>query len=120
MATQALTQKTLAKAGFISTTGANWQTMTSGAGNGSVVAAANADVLVLYNDTVSSVDYTIKAAQTSEFSGRSITVPDMTVTVAAAGFAVVPVSSVFNSAGNITVEADGTAKIACLSHHELD
>lgn len=94
--------------------------MTSGSGNGSVVAVANADLLVLYNDTGSSVNYTVKAAQTAPYSGRSITVPDMTVTVAAAGFAVVPVSSVFNSGGNITVECSGTAKIACLSHYELD
>lgn len=98
MATQALTQKTLSKAGFISTTGANWQTMTSGAGNGSVVAMANANFLALYNDTIGSVVYTIKAAQTAPYSGRSITLPDMTVTVA----------------------ADGFGKIACISKHTLD
>lgn len=120
MATQSLTKVSLPKTGFLSATGGNWQTMTSGSGNGSVAEVSGAKLLALENDTGGTLVYTIKAHQSDPYSDRSLTIPDMDVSVTAGNWALVPISSVFRSSGNITVECDGTGKIACINEWRED
>ncbi len=105
MATQSLSLTNITKTGLDLTDASNYQTMTTGSGNGSVFDYNKASLIFLRNTTGGSAVYTIKTDQGADYSDRSITIPDLTVTVPTTETWVVPVSAIYGRS-SITVECD--------------
>lgn len=120
MATQTLSLTTPTKGGISIGTSGSFQTMTTGAGNGSVISADNVGFFIVRNDTVGSASVTMKIKQDSIYSQRSITVPDQTITVAASDIKIWPSSSAYSSAGTITIECDAAVKLMAVRKPIID
>lgn len=120
MATTALTRTSFTKTGIDLTAAETYASMTAGSGNGKTINSQNLDFIALYNTTGSTVTYTVKGATTQPMSDRSLTPPDMTVSVANGKCFIVPLSSLFIAGDTITVECSGTAYIAAILKPILD
>lgn len=116
MATQSLSLTTASKSGTtqIDETSAAYQTMTSGAGNGSVCPYNQCKFLLMLNDTAGSVTYTIKAPTPTKYSERAMVIGDMSIAVPVDDAIILPVTEAFNEDGSITIECSDTAKIMAL------
>jgi cobalamin biosynthesis protein CbiG len=98
----------------VNITDMTFATMTAGAGNGQVWTHNVNDVILLKNGTGGTATFTLKAVTPSRFSAMGITVPDKTITVAAAKTLALRLSDVFSAEGIVTIECDVAANIAVL------
>lgn len=115
MATTAITADTLTATGYNLTDSSDYTTMTAGAGNGVEFSYNANDIIILNNDSGAQAVYTIKVPQPTPYSGKSITIPDATVTVAIGKIWLYKLSAIFKQAdGDVIIECDQTAKIMVL------
>lgn len=112
MTRAAITAVTVSDNGYNLTDSAGFATMGTGTGNGVSFAYSQRDFLVLKNGTAGAAVYTIKVPTPAEFSAKGLTVPNETVTVAAAKTWLYPMSAIFKqSDDNVYVDCDVAASI---------
>lgn len=100
-------------AGYNLTDSADWNTMSTGAGNGvKWTAEPGTDLIALKNDTGGPATFTFKINQPSGYSTFGVTISDVTLAVADGKTYFVRLSSLFKDAnGVITVECNVAGKI---------
>lgn len=105
------------ESGYNLTDSADFDTLTAGAGNGIKWAAVlGTDLVVLKNDTAGAGVFTLKMVQAPAYSGFSVTIPDVTVSVAAGKTVLMRLSDIFkDSDGYVTIECDIAGKVLVLN-----
>jgi hypothetical protein len=97
-------------------TDATYATLGVGANNGVEVPYRAGDLVVLRNDTGGASTFTIKAAQPRVYADVALTVPDMSVAVAAAKSHVIELGSIFKQAdGDIYIDCSVAGKVLVLA-----
>ena len=116
MATTPITATALAATGYNLADSADFATLTTGAGNGVEFKLDVTDIVVLKNDTGGAAVFTLKVPSPTDFSSKGVTIPDVTVTVAAGKTWVYKLSSIFKQAdGDVIIECDVAGKVLVLS-----
>lgn len=116
MARTAISRTALPAAGYNLTDSSDFETLSTGAGNGIEVPYREGDVLVLQNDTGGSATFTVKVRQPQQYSALGIIVPDDTFVVADGKTVIVPLSSVYKQTdGNIYVDCDVAGDVLLLA-----
>ena len=111
MARTTITATTLTATGYNVTDSSDYDTLSTGAGNGVSFAYSTNDTLVLKNDTGGDAIFTIKVPSPTNYSAR-VTIPDDTVTVVTAKEWLYKVTPIFKQTdGNIYIECDVAGKI---------
>lgn len=91
-------------------------TMSTGSGNGVMVAYDPAVKLLLRNSTGGAAAYTIKVPTPASYSAQSITIPDKTVTLATGKDMIYKLEAIFKqSDGKVYIDCDVAAKIAAIT-----
>jgi hypothetical protein len=96
------------------TDSADFETMTSGAGNGHTFSYRADRIVILKNDSGASRDYTVKMPTPGVYSAAGYTLADATVTVATGKSYVWRPAEVYASGGTITIECNGAGKLLIL------
>lgn len=120
MATQSLSLTTIAKTGTDVGPAGTMQTMTTGSGNGSTIPFDNLAFILIYNGTGGTAAVTIKAGAKTQYTARSITIPDQSVSISDGESKMIPASSVYVTAGVITVECDVACEIMAIRKPTID
>jgi len=90
--------------------------MSTGAGNGVEFRLDPTDIIILKNTTGGTAVYTIKVPSPSGYSDKGVTVPDVTVSVAAGKTYLYKPSNIFKqSDGDMIVECDVAGDILVIS-----
>lgn len=115
MATTVITATTLTATGYNLTDSADFETMTTGAGNGVEFTFNANDFIVLKNTAGGAAVYTLTVPNPATYSDKGVTVPDATVTVADTKTWIYKLSSIFKqSDGDVIIECDVAADILVL------
>lgn len=116
MARTAITSASIANTGYNLTDSTGFSTLSTGSGNGVSFAYDSATLIYMKNDTGGSAVFTIKVPTPSTYSGLSLTIPDMTVTVANGKTVIMKPNAIFRQTdGSIYVECDVAGKVLILS-----
>ena len=116
MARATVTAVSITDTGYNLTDSAGFTTLSTGAGNGASFAYDGNNLIVLKNDTGGAAVYTVKVPTPSTYSGLSLTIPDMTVSVANGKTWLLEPNSVFRqSDGNVYIDCDVAGKILVLA-----
>ncbi|MCL4295670.1 MAG: hypothetical protein KJ077_08080 [Anaerolineae bacterium] len=91
-------------------------TMSAGANNGVMVPYSPANKLLLRNGTGGDAVYTIKVPTPGAYSGKGVTIPDVTVTLATGKDMIYKLSPLFKQSDDkVYVDCDVAAKIAAIT-----
>lgn len=115
MARAQLNAVTLPDAGYNLTDSAAFAVLSTGAGNGKEITYDASTRIILKNTTGGAAVFTIKLPTPAELSGLGATVPDMTVTVAAAKeWVLKPAAAMRQADGDIYIDCDVAGSILVL------
>lgn len=116
MTRAAIAANAITVTGYNVTDSADTETLATGAGNGVEFDYNAANKLLLINGTGGDAVYTIKVRQEGEYSSLSITVPDLTVTVATGKTWIVPLQAIFKqSTGKVQIDCDVAGEVLLLA-----
>lgn len=116
MARTPITRTALPAAGYNLTDSADFDTLSTGAGNGIEVPYRPGDILILKNGTGGAAVFTVKVRQPQDFTAQGITVPDDSFTVADGKSWIVPLANVFKQTdGDIYVDCDVAGQVLLLA-----
>lgn len=115
MTRAAITAVKITDTGYNLTDSAGFTALSTGAGNGVSFALDGRDLIVLKNTTGGAAVFTIKVPTPAELTAKGVTVPDVTVTVAAAKSWVYKLSGIFGQAdGDVYIDCDVAGSILVL------
>lgn len=116
MARTPITRTALPAAGYNLTDSADFDTLSTGAGNGIEVPYREGDILILKNGTGGPAAFTVKVRQPQPFTALAITVPDDAFTVADGKTHIIPLAAVYKQTdGDIYVDCDVAGDVLLLA-----
>lgn len=97
-------------------TDATFATLATGANNGVEVPYREGDALFLKNTTAGAAVFTVKIAQSAQYSELGIAIPDETFSVPAAKTLIVPLAAVFKQPdGDVYIDCDIAGSVLMLA-----
>lgn len=116
MARTAITSASIANTGYNLTDSTDFATLGTGAGNGVSFAYDSGTLVYLKNDTGSSATFTLKVPTPTTYSALSLTIPDMTITVANGKTIIVRLNSILRqSDGAVYIDCSVAGKVMVLA-----
>ena len=116
MARTAITATTLTATGYNLTDSTDFETMSTGAGNGVEIPFNKNHIMILKNGTGGEATFTLDVPANTNYSNKGVTIPDATEAVADGDTHLYVMSAIFKqSDGDVYVDCDVAADILVLN-----